>query len=101
MSSLPCAAATDAATLQTYISTYAKHPNQFIYNGRPFVSTFAGESCTFGQGNLNDAWLAAVKTGPAIHFVPSFFVDPATFPSLTVMDGAFAVSSSALLFSLI
>ncbi|KAJ7078488.1 glycoside hydrolase family 71 protein [Mycena epipterygia] len=90
MGSLRCASTGDADILRKYISTYQGHPNQFMYNGRPFVSTFAGESCMFGQGSLNDGWnFALKKSQPAIFFVPSFFVDPAIFPSLTVMDGDF------------
>ncbi|KAJ7449258.1 glycoside hydrolase family 71 protein [Mycena latifolia] len=90
MGSLPCSSLGDATTLQNYIKTYQNHPNQFMYKGRPLVSTFAGESCRFGAESLNEGWNIALKFGqPTIWFIPSFFVDPATFPSLTVMDGAF------------
>jgi glucan endo-1,3-alpha-glucosidase len=95
MTSLPCTTAQDITALKQYISTYAQHPNQLLYAGRSYVSTFAGERCTFGQGgNLNSAWTAAVKSGPPVYFVPSFFVDPGSFSTLTVMDGAFNVSDS-------
>lgn len=99
MSSLPCTAAGDTATVQNYITTYSSHPNQLLYDSKMVLSTFAGESCTFGQGSLNDAWTTAVKASslPAVYFIPSFFVDPATFSGLTVMDGAFNVSEIALL----
>ncbi|KAI0827200.1 glycosyl hydrolase family 71-domain-containing protein [Trametes gibbosa] len=93
MSSLPCAAATDVQPLQTYIAAYANNTSQMTYNGRVLVSTFAGEACTFGAGSLNQAWVNAVKpvnsSLPDVWFVPSFFVDPQTFPSLPVLDGAF------------
>lgn len=94
MSSLPCTATGDAATLQTYIKTYNTHPNQLKYNNKTLISTFAGESCRFGQSSLQTGWAYAVKNSslPAVHFMPSFFVDPATFSGLTVMDGAFNVS---------
>ncbi|KAI0746462.1 glycoside hydrolase family 71 protein [Daedaleopsis nitida] len=106
MSSFPCSAASDAAALQKYIGTYANHTSTFKYappsgrsevgQARMLVSTFAGEGCRFGKGSLNDAWASAVKaTGlPAVWFIPSFFVDPATFPSLPVIDGAFHWNSA-------
>jgi len=95
MSSLPCTQASDADPLRTYITTYHTHPNHLIYLGKSLVSTFAGEQCTFGS-NLNDGWTSAIKSAglPPVYFVPAFFVDPKTFPSLPVMDGAFNVSVS-------
>ena len=93
----PCAAAGDAAALRSYITTYAKHPNQFKYNNRVFASTFAGESCTFGQGSVPQGW-ATQFTGQltgvnAVHFVPSFFIDPATFGQFSSsINGMFNVS---------
>ncbi|KAI0763934.1 glycosyl hydrolase family 71-domain-containing protein [Trametes elegans] len=94
MSSFSCSKATDVQPLQTYIKTYANNTSQMTYNGRMFVSTFAGESCTFGAtGSLDQAWANAVKPAnsslPGVWFMPSFFVDPKTFPNLTVIDGAF------------
>lgn len=94
MGSIPCAGPGDATLLRNYVTTYQSHPNQLKYKGGILVSTFAGENCRFGAGNLNEGWRQALKTGlPPIHFVPSFFVDPATFGGLTVMDGAFGVSN--------
>lgn len=93
MTSLPCASANDAVTIRNYTTSYASHPNQLKYNGSVFVSTFAGESCTFGAGNVNQGWTNTLKKNlTSTYFMPSFFVDPATFPDLTVMDGAFNVS---------
>lgn len=93
-----CRLADDAATLRTYITTYASHPNQLIYRNRVFASTFSGESCTFGQGSVADGWSSQFTshsdlTGQnAVFFVPSFFVDPATFGTYdSVMDGALNV----------
>lgn len=97
MSSLPCATGNDGTALRNYIRTYAAHPNQLLYNSRVFVSTFAGESCTFGRASVNDGWRYTLKVGlPDVHFVPAFFVDPATFPQYTVIDGAFNVRCWAL-----
>ncbi|KDQ55491.1 glycoside hydrolase family 71 protein [Jaapia argillacea MUCL 33604] len=90
MTSLPCSGAGDATTLRNYILNYDTHPSQLKYNGKSLVSTFGGEYCTFGTGNLNQGWMNAVKTGmPPIHFIPAFFIDPGAFEGMTVMDGAF------------
>ena len=82
-SSLPCTTTNNAAILRTYITTYASHPNQFKCNGRVFASTFAGESCTFGQKSVPLGWATQFTqklTGVnSVYFVPSFFIDPATF----------------------
>ena len=66
-------------------------------DGKAFVSTFAGEACTFGQADAPSGWRAEFTQHPdtvgKVHFVPSFFIDPATFNTFTgVMDGAFGVS---------
>jgi len=53
------------------------------------VSTFAGEACKFGAADLNGAW-TTYKTqlgDQKVHFAPSFFIDPATFPP--IVDGGF------------
>ncbi|KAJ3521152.1 hypothetical protein NM688_g9057 [Phlebia brevispora] len=96
MSSLSCASPSDAANLRNWVSTYSGHPNQFYYNGRIFVSTFAGESCTFGQSSVSAGWssqFTSQLTGSnAVYFVPSFFVDPATFNQYSI-DGAFNFNS--------
>jgi glucan endo-1,3-alpha-glucosidase len=90
MASLPCASAGDADVLKDYISTYAYHQNSMRYNGNMLVSTFAGENCRFEMPSLDQGWTYAVKSGPQIHFVPSFFIEP--FGLKDVMDGAFNVS---------
>ncbi|KAI0794820.1 glycosyl hydrolase family 71-domain-containing protein [Abortiporus biennis] len=104
MSSLPCSQSSDAGALRDYITTYASHPNQLLYNGSVFVSTFAGESCTFGFSSnsgtiLDDSWRYAIKNTtitnfPPVYFVPSFFIDPTRYRQLTVIDGAFNWNSA-------
>jgi glucan endo-1,3-alpha-glucosidase len=91
MTSLPCSSSNDAGTIRNLISKYGSHPNQLLYDGKPFVSTFSGEGCNFGQGNLNDAWAYTLNVAP-VYFVPSFFVDSSTLSTLPVIDGAFPVS---------
>lgn len=61
-----------------------------------FVSTFSGSDCTFGQNTSAEGWKAEFVdklTGEnAVHFVPSFFVDPSTFNDYDgVMNGDFNV----------
>jgi glucan endo-1,3-alpha-glucosidase len=91
MTSLPCQNAEDAASLKQYVSDYSTHAHQLFYDNKIFVSTFSGEHCLFGMGNLNDAWSSVVRSGPPVFFAPAFFVDPTTFSSITVMDGALNV----------
>lgn len=105
----------DVSLLRDYISLYSNHSNQLLWKGRALVSTFAGESSLFGHDMLNDAWTYVKKvleeSFPVlriiikntfriwadvlllqIHLIPSFFVDPNTYPDLTCMDGYFNVS---------
>lgn len=94
MTSLPCTTASDAASLRTYITTYATHPNQLLYNGRVMASTFSGETCTFGQGSVVSGWstqfVQQLTGSSAVHFVPSFFVDPSQFNTYSgVINGMF------------
>jgi len=63
ISSLPCGDSGSADLLCWYINDYATHLNQLYYEGKQVMSTFAGEWCTFGQGDLNDGWDYAVKQG--------------------------------------
>ncbi|KAF7298951.1 hypothetical protein MIND_00843200 [Mycena indigotica] len=98
MSVLPCQTADDGASLRQRVLDFATHPNHLQFNGKAFVSTFAGESCTFGQGSPAAGWAAQFAAHPdlkgKIHFVPSFFIDPATFNKFAgTMDGAFGFNS--------
>ena len=97
---LPCASPDDASTLRNYITTYASHPGQQTYNNRVLATTFAGEACTFGQPSVTEGWKTQLTQHPdlmengesKVFFVPSFFVDPATFATYDgVMDGALNV----------
>jgi glucan endo-1,3-alpha-glucosidase len=62
---------------------FMHHPGQFLINGKALVSTFAGETCTFGSGSPAQAWFDQFVGHPdlkgKIHFVPSFFGNPAEF----------------------
>ncbi|KAH7885391.1 glycoside hydrolase family 71 protein [Phlebopus sp. FC_14] len=94
MSSMSCSTADDATTLRSYITTYASHPNQFLYNDRVFASTFSGESCAFGQGSASSGWssqfIQQLSGANTVYFVPSFFVDPSSFQTFEgVINGMF------------
>ncbi|KAG8754678.1 hypothetical protein FRC14_004840 [Serendipita sp. 396] len=88
MSSLPCASQSDVQALQAWVSNYTSHSNQMMYNGKPLVSTFAGESCSYG-GSYQSAW-SSFKSGLNVHFAPALFIDIANFKSLSWLDGAFS-----------
>jgi len=93
MTSLPCSSAQDAQVLRNIVRPYLSHPNQLLYNSRPVVSTFSGQSCTFGQGTPAEGWQIEFISNPnlgSVHFIPSFFVDPNSFTDFSkVMDGDF------------
>jgi len=86
----------DAGQIVNYIQTYHGHGNQFVYQGKDFVSTFSGETVTFGADNCNDGWQSAVKDvlaggGIEIYFVPqwSALAPQTVFQSNPVVDGIF------------
>ncbi|KAF9452895.1 glycoside hydrolase family 71 protein [Macrolepiota fuliginosa MF-IS2] len=94
MTSFPCGSPDDANRLREFVKPFFNHPNQLQYDSRAFVSTFAGETCTFGQANVVDGWKSQfVKQGDMqnkIYFVPAFFVDPTKFGDFSdVIDGDF------------
>ena len=76
-------------TLLNYVRTYHDHPSSFFYEGKYFISTFAGEQLG------NDVWQHQFKDvlageGKDIFFVPSFMLDPHNiFENNPVMDGVF------------
>ncbi|KAL0959133.1 hypothetical protein HGRIS_014424 [Hohenbuehelia grisea] len=90
MTSFPCMAPEHGNIIREYINTYYVHPNQLLYNSHPLVSTFGGQHCTFGTGNLNDGWSSVLKREMRPnHFIPAFFMSPSDFAGYPVMDGAF------------
>lgn len=98
-SSLPCSSPDNAQAVRNLVAAHISHPNQLQYNGRAFVSTFAGESCTFGQDSVPDGWKSQFVQHPQmqgkIYFVPAFFINPTQFTEFAdVMDGDFNVCLS-------
>ncbi|TFK87288.1 glycoside hydrolase family 71 protein [Polyporus arcularius HHB13444] len=99
MTSYHCASATDADPIRNLTLQYASHPSQLQVDGKAFVSSFSGETCTFGQGDVPGGWRTEFTQHPdvagKIHFVPSFFIDPATFGQYAgVLDGDFNWNSA-------
>ncbi|KAF5342756.1 hypothetical protein D9757_014508 [Collybiopsis confluens] len=99
MSSLPCASSSDGASLRALVTTYLSHPNQLRYSRGsstqlPLVSTFAGESCKFGQSSVADGWRSQFAQHPDLQgkmtFVPSFFVAPDQMSQFSgIVNGVF------------
>ncbi|KAE9388651.1 glycoside hydrolase [Gymnopus androsaceus JB14] len=98
MSVLPCSSAADATSLRALVTTYLSHPNQLRYSRGssplPLVSTFAGETCQFGQGSVAEGWSTQFSQHPdlqgKITFIPSFFVSPSQMSQFNgIVDGTF------------
>ncbi|KAL6305085.1 glycoside hydrolase family 71 protein [Sparassis latifolia] len=92
MTLIPANCSDDVQSFCDYVTRYRGHPNQLLHHGKVFISTFAGESNLFGHTDLNHAWKFVKSTLEEIapvHFVPSFFIDPARYPHITAMDGYF------------
>ncbi|KAF8957310.1 glycoside hydrolase family 71 protein [Flammula alnicola] len=84
----------DVQLFRNYMSANYQSPRMFKHprNGNIVVSTFSGESSTFGQGSTENGW-AYLKSELnkifPIYFIPSFFINPARYPGISAMDGAF------------
>lgn len=94
MTSFPCSSSQDAQILRDTVRAYLSHPNQLQYASRAVVSTFSGESCTFGQASPAQGWQTQFVHHPdldgRIYLIPSFFIDPNNFGAFSnVMNGDF------------
>ncbi|KAF8150452.1 glycoside hydrolase family 71 protein [Mycena galopus ATCC 62051] len=93
MSSIPAGSESDVELLCSYLTAFGKHPKMFRYRGKVLVSSFAGQTATFGQnGDLDKAWSFAknaMQNIVPIYFIPAFFVDPARYPEISALDGVF------------
>lgn len=81
--------------LVPFIDEYSSHPNQYFYNDKQFVSTFAGETITFGLADVAAGWTSFKDTlaaaGIDIFFVPSFTaLGPSAAMTMSSNDGAFS-----------
>ncbi|KAL1950285.1 hypothetical protein VTO73DRAFT_5409 [Trametes versicolor] len=89
-----CSSADTAAYIRQLTNRYIGRAAQLIVDGKPLVSTFAGESCTFGETDVFTGWNKQFtqhpELGGKIHFMPSFFIDIQQFHNFKdVMDGDF------------
>ena len=96
---MPCSSPDDAAALRNYITLYAGHPNQLMYNGSVFASSFAGDTCTFGSDSPVDGWktqfIDQLTGNNKVYFVPAFFSDPNSFKDFdSVIDGVYDWNSA-------
>ncbi len=83
------------SSLTPWVTTYAKHPNQYWYKKKQFLSTFAGEDMTFGQASVDAGWSLFKNTlagrGYPIYFMPAFTaLGPTKAMSLKAVDGCFS-----------
>lgn len=88
-------ASSSISQLSTWVTNYASHPNQYFYNSKQFVSTFAGEGTTFGMSDATAGWNAFKSSlagqGHPIFFVPSFTaLGPAGASGMSSNDGTFS-----------
>ncbi|KAF8685415.1 Glycoside Hydrolase [Rhizoctonia solani] len=85
MTSLACATVADGRNIiNNFITPFKSHPNRYTYNGKMFLSTFAGQSCTFGQGSAPAGWKWLVNNaGTPLYFIPNVQIDDATQLSTT------------------
>ncbi len=91
-----CNLTSTAEFLRNVTSTFLGEPAQLQIDGKAMVSTFAGESCFFGEQDVFTGWENQFTQHPdlagKIHFVPSFFIDIQKFQNFTnVLDGDFNV----------
>jgi glucan endo-1,3-alpha-glucosidase len=74
-----------------------------MYKSRAVVSTFMGESCTFGQASPSQGWKTQFVQHPdllnKIYFIPFFSIDPRDFGNWP-LDGFLPVRSGDATFSL-
>ena len=61
--SLDMSVITTAAGVQAWTLPYVNQTAQFTYQGRPFFSTFSGETITFNSTSLSAGWQTVLK-GP-------------------------------------
>ncbi|BEI83325.1 hypothetical protein CcaverHIS002_0311930 [Cutaneotrichosporon cavernicola] len=88
MTSFPCMNASDVTTIAQLAAKYVSHPAQAMYGGKALVSTFSGETCTFGQASVSAGWDAVRKAiGSEIYFMPATFMTTAQVTDGTWYDG--------------
>lgn len=94
---------TDPAQFLPILKQYVNHDGYYLYDSKPFVSTFVGGQLTFGLSSPNAGWQSSFKAalsdaGVDVFFVPDFD-DTSGYPdsffdTFTVVDGAFSWESA-------
>ncbi|KAK7691992.1 hypothetical protein QCA50_005397 [Cerrena zonata] len=84
----------DITLILEYLQKFSHHQSYLKHAGGIVVSTFAGQESFFGFDSLNEAWVYVKQTieksiSRPVQFIPSFFIDPRTYPSLSCMNGYF------------
>ncbi|KAG8751070.1 hypothetical protein FRC11_009759 [Ceratobasidium sp. 423] len=85
MNLLACAMEADGQyIIDKFITLFKSHPNQYLYNNKMFLSTFAGQSCTFSQASAPAGWQWLIQnTGTLIYFILNLQIGDATQLSTT------------------
>ncbi|KAF8911650.1 glycosyl hydrolase family 71-domain-containing protein [Gymnopilus junonius] len=97
MTSIPGNSVDNIQVFRNYLSATYQSPRMFKHprtNG-VVVSTFSGENCTFGQGSMENGWAflkSELNKIVPIYFIPAFFINPARYPNISALDGAFNAS---------
>jgi glucan endo-1,3-alpha-glucosidase len=85
MSLLPFMLRCSGPLLQQYIRDYINHPAAGRFGGKSILTTFAGESCSFGQGSTNNGWNTIMgQYRNQIYFAPAYNVDPQSLPNYDI-----------------
>lgn len=62
---------------QTYIQNYLYHAAAAQVNGKPAVTTFMGQDCSFGVGSTNNGWATIFGSNAGnVYFMPAYTSDP-------------------------
>lgn len=85
MNALPCATVSDGQyIINNFIAPFRSHPSRYLYNGKMFLSTFAGQWCTFGQASAPAGWQWLINNaGTPIYFIPNLQLGDASLLSTT------------------
>jgi glucan endo-1,3-alpha-glucosidase len=78
MAEFGCGDWSSAGALQSYLP-YLNHAAAAKYKNKPLLTTFSGETCTFGRGSVNAGWAAILGSyANQIYFAPAFNAPPTT-----------------------
>ncbi|KAG9091296.1 hypothetical protein FS749_016644 [Ceratobasidium sp. UAMH 11750] len=80
MNSLACGSTADGQyIINNFIAPFRSHSQRYTYNSKMFLSTFAGQQCSFGQGSAAAGWQWLINNaGTPIYFTPNIQLGDAT-----------------------